>query len=154
VASSGPSPTPNVIAGLYTAGGELLVVGRTVPLKPDQSAQLAGVLHPARHGHRWPDEITSYRWGGRDAKKPLTKVQPTVVAEVAADAATQAGQVRHGMRYIRVRAELRPEDLPTLPPIRPIQTANSHLGGSEKLICTGSSSATNPLHASAAASCR
>ena len=40
------------------------------------------------------------------------------------------------------------------PPIRPIQTADSHLGGSEKLICTGSSSATNPLHASAAASCR
>ena len=36
-------------------------------------------------------------------------------AEVTADAATQAGQVRHGMRYLRVRAELRPEDLPALP---------------------------------------
>jgi ATP-dependent DNA ligase len=104
-----------VIAGLYTSEGELVVIGRTVPLKPDQSAQLAAVLRPARSGHPWPDEITSYRWGGPDAKKPLTKVQPTVVAEVAADAATQAGQVRHGMRYVRVRAELRPEDLPTVP---------------------------------------
>jgi ATP-dependent DNA ligase len=107
---------PNVvIAGLYTGGGELVVVGRTVPLKPEQSAQLAAVLTPAGPGHPWPDEISSTRWGGPDAKKPLSKVQPTVVVEVTADAATQAGQVRHGMRYIRTRADLRPEDLPTLP---------------------------------------
>jgi hypothetical protein len=104
-----------VIAGLYNADGEPTVIGRTVPLKPEQSAQLAAVLKPATGGHPWPDEITSYRWGGRDSKKPLVKVQPTVVAEVSADAATQAGQIRHGMRYLRIRAELRPEDLPTLP---------------------------------------
>ncbi|WP_432877234.1 hypothetical protein ACQPYH_28315 [Kribbella sp. CA-245084] len=90
-----------VIAGLYTADGELVNIGRTVPLKPDQSAQLAAVLTPAKPGHPWPDEITSYCWGGPDAKKPLTKVQPTVVVEVTADAATQAGQARHGMRYVR-----------------------------------------------------
>jgi hypothetical protein len=90
-----------VIAGLYTGEGELVAAGRTVPLKPDQSAQLAAVLIPATSGHPWPDEITSYRWGGPDSNKPLTKVEPTVVAEVAADAATQAGQARHGMRYIR-----------------------------------------------------
>ena len=80
-----------VIAGLYNAEAELVVVGRTVPLKPEQSAQLAAVLAPARPGHPWPDEITSYRWGGPDSKKPLTKVEPVVVAEVTADAATQAG---------------------------------------------------------------
>ncbi|MFG1626231.1 ATP-dependent DNA ligase [Kribbella sp. NPDC049227] len=103
-----------LIAGLYTADGELTVVGRTVPLKPDQSAQLAAVLEPADDSHPWPDEITSYRWGGLDSNKPLTKVSPTVVAEVSADAATQAGQVRHGMRYVRVRADLSPSDLPQL----------------------------------------
>ncbi len=37
------------------------------------------------------------------------------MAEVAADAATQAGQARHGMRYVRHRPDLRPDDLPTLP---------------------------------------
>jgi ATP-dependent DNA ligase len=103
-----------VIAGAYDADGVLTVIGRTVPLKPEQSVKLAAVLEPAKRGHPWLDEISSQRWRGRDSKKPLTKVQPTVVAEVRADAATQAGQVRHGMRYIRLRAELRPEDLPTL----------------------------------------
>jgi hypothetical protein len=104
-----------VIAGLYNTEAELVVVGRTVALKPDQAAQLAAVLTPARPGHPWPDEIASYRWAGPDSKKPLIKVDPTVVAEVSAGAATQAGQARHGMRYVRYRAELRPEDLPTLP---------------------------------------
>jgi len=88
--------------------GVLTVIGRTVPLKPDQSAQLAAVLKPAEHGHPWPDEISSQRRGGRDSKKLLLKVQPTVVAEVSADAAKQAGQKRHGMRLVRVRADLRP----------------------------------------------
>ena len=71
--------------------------------------------HTRAANHPWPDEITSYRWGGPDSKKPLIKVDPTVVVEVTADAATQAGQLRHGMRYVRVRADLNPNDLPTAP---------------------------------------
>jgi hypothetical protein len=111
----GPITRPEVIiAGLYDAVGELVIVGRTDPLKPTQSAQLAAVLTPAGGEHPRPYEVSSQRWGGgRDAKKPLTKVQPTVVVEVIADAATQAGQIRHGMRFVRLRAELRPADLPT-----------------------------------------
>ncbi|MEU4294789.1 hypothetical protein AB0E63_41755 [Kribbella sp. NPDC026596] len=108
----GPITHPEVvIAGLYTADAEPVGVGRTVPLKPEQATQLA-VLTAARRGHPWPDEITAYRWGGPDSKKPLTKVDPTVVVEVTADAATRAGQARHGMRYVRYRPDLRPEDLP------------------------------------------
>jgi ATP-dependent DNA ligase len=88
-----------VIAGLYNTDAELTVVGRTVALKPEQAAQLAAVLTAARPGHPWPDE-------------PLIKVEPTVVAEVTADAATQAGQARHGMRYVRLRPDLRPRTCP------------------------------------------
>jgi hypothetical protein len=55
------------------------------------------VLRPARRDHPWPDEIPSYRWGGKDSKKPLTKVRPDTVIEVAADAAVQAAQWRHGL---------------------------------------------------------
>jgi ATP-dependent DNA ligase len=102
-----------VIAGLYR-GGELVVVGRTTALTDSQSIAPGALLTPAKSGHPWPDEITSYRWGGRDSKKPLTKVEPLVVAEVTADAATQAGQIRHTMRSVRLRADLRPEDLPRL----------------------------------------
>ncbi|MEV0287944.1 ATP-dependent DNA ligase [Kribbella sp. NPDC050820] len=110
----GPITRPEVvIAGLYR-DGELVIVGRTVPLSWAQSEQLAAVLSPAGPDHPWPDEISSQRWGGRDSKKPLTKVDPTVVVEVSADAATQAGQARHSMRYVRIRADLTPADLEPL----------------------------------------
>jgi hypothetical protein len=53
--------------------------------------------------------------GGKDSKKPLTKVEPLVVAEVTADTALQAGHWRHPLRFVRIRAELQPEDVPRLP---------------------------------------
>ncbi|WP_405065031.1 hypothetical protein OG558_24040 [Kribbella sp. NBC_01510] len=97
----GPITGPAVvIAGLHR-GDDLVIVGRTVPLTPAQPAEPGAVVTPAKPGHPWPDEITSQRWSGKDSKKPLTKVEPLVVAEAAADAATQAGQVRHSMRFVR-----------------------------------------------------
>jgi hypothetical protein len=45
----------------------------------------------------------------------LTKVDPVVVVEVSADAALQAGQWRHPLRMVRIRAEMQPEDVATLP---------------------------------------
>jgi hypothetical protein len=83
-----------VIAGLYR-GDDLVVVGRTVALDPRQAAELGELLQPAEPGHPWPDEISPQRWGGKDSQKPLTKVEPLVVAEVTADAAPQVGQWRH-----------------------------------------------------------
>jgi hypothetical protein len=38
----------------------------------------------------------------------LTKVDPVVVVEVSADAALQAGQWRHPLRMVRIRAEMQP----------------------------------------------
>ncbi|MEU4294429.1 hypothetical protein AB0E63_39945 [Kribbella sp. NPDC026596] len=73
----GPITRPEVvIAGLYR-GADLVIVGRTVPLSPAQSAELGAVLTPAKPGHPGPDEITSQRWDVKDSKKPSTKVQPT-----------------------------------------------------------------------------
>jgi len=45
---------------------------------------------------------------------PLTKVEPDVVVEVSADAALQAGVFRHPMRFVRVRPDLQPDDLPEI----------------------------------------
>jgi len=85
----GPLKQPEVlIAGRYR-GSELVQVGRTVQLSPEQSAAQSG-------------------------KVALTKVDPVVV-EVSADAALQAGQWRHPLRMVRIRAEMQPEDVATLP---------------------------------------
>ncbi|MEN3269992.1 MAG: hypothetical protein V7646_6886, partial [Pseudonocardia sp.] len=48
--------------------------------------------------------------------KPLTKVEPLVVAEVTADAAPQVGQWRHPLRLVRTRADLQPADVDPLDP--------------------------------------
>jgi ATP-dependent DNA ligase len=91
----GPIKRPEVvIAGRYR-GDELVMVGRTIPLTARQSEQLGAVLRPAGSEHPWPDEIGPGHWGRRTAKVPLTKVDPVVVAEVAADAAVAGGVWRH-----------------------------------------------------------
>ena len=111
----GPITRPeSIVAGRYTRDGRLVIVGRSVPLSSAQSISLAAVLEAAGPQHPWPDTVISSRFGnGRDRVR-LTKVQPTVVAEVSADTARQAGVWRHGVRYLRHRPELHPDDLPTL----------------------------------------
>ena len=110
----GPISRPEVvIAGRYR-GGELVQVGRSVPLTAAQAADLAAVLTPARRAHMWPDEIGGGRWGKSGKTVPLTKVEPLVVAEVTVDAALQAGAWRHPLRYVRHRPDLQPADVDEL----------------------------------------
>jgi hypothetical protein len=110
----GPIERPEVVvAGLYR-GDDLVIVGRTSPLNAAQSSELAAVLQPAKPGHPWPDEISAQRWGSRNSKKPLTKVEPLAVVEISADQATEAGVWRHSLRFVRVRADLHPLDVPSL----------------------------------------
>jgi ATP-dependent DNA ligase len=111
----GPIARPSqLVAGRYR-DGELVVVGRTSPLSPAQSAELGAALRPADDGHPWPDRIGTGRFGGGTLSVPLTRVDPSVVVEVSADAALQAGVFRHPLRYVRVRPDLEPGDLPPLP---------------------------------------
>ncbi|MGY1803106.1 ATP-dependent DNA ligase [Blastococcus sp. SYSU D00922] len=110
----GPIGAPSqLVAGRYR-DGELVVVGRTSPLNPRQSAELAAVLSPPEGQHPWPDRIGTGRFGGGRLSVALTRVDPTVVVEVSADAALQAGVFRHPLRFVRVRSDLRPEDLPPI----------------------------------------
>jgi ATP-dependent DNA ligase len=103
-----------LVAGRYR-DGELVVVGRTSPLSPRQSAELAAVLTPATSDHPWPDRIGTGRFGGGRLSVALTRVEPSTVVEVSADAALQAGVFRHPLRYVRIRPDLAPEDLPPVP---------------------------------------
>jgi ATP-dependent DNA ligase len=97
-------------------GVKLMQVGRTVPLTAPQSAALAAALRPAAPDHPWPDEIGVGRWAKSGQTVALTKVEPSIVVEVAADAALQAGQWRHGLRFVRIRPDLRPTDVPRVTP--------------------------------------
>jgi ATP-dependent DNA ligase len=110
----GPIGAPSqLVAGRYR-DGELVVVGRTSPLSPAQSAELAAVLSPAGDVHPWPERIGTRVFGGGRLSVPLTRVAPTAVVEISADAALQAGVFRHPLRFVRVRPDLRPEDLPPI----------------------------------------
>ena len=111
----GPIERPSqLVAGRYR-DGELVVVGRTSPLSPRQSADLAAALRPADDDHPWPDRIGTGRFGGGKLSVPLTRVDPSVVVEVSADAALHAGVFRHPLRFVRVRPDLEPGDLPQVP---------------------------------------
>jgi ATP-dependent DNA ligase len=111
----GPIERPSqLVAGRYR-DGELVVVGRTSPLNPRQSAELGALLAPPAGDHPWPERIGTGAFGGGKLSVALTRVEPAVVVEVSADAALQAGVFRHPLRYVRVRPDLRPEDLPTVP---------------------------------------
>ncbi len=108
----GPIERPSqLVAGRYR-DGELVVVGRTSPLNPQQSAELAAVLTPAGPGHPWPERIGTGAFGGGKLSVALTRVEPTAVVEVSADAALQAGVFRHPLRFVRVRSDLEPGDVP------------------------------------------
>lgn len=110
----GPISRPDsVVAGLL-CDWELVIVGKSVPLSRSQAAELARVLEPASPRHPWPDEVSSTRFGSSRDKVKLTKVEPNMVAEVLADSALQAGMWRHPLRFLRLRPDLTPADLPTL----------------------------------------
>jgi ATP-dependent DNA ligase len=112
-AVTGSLEDPDVlIVGRYR-GKVLEVVGRTVPLKPAQAAAMGPLLKPAGARHPWPDQISTH-WG-QGSKTPIIKVRPTVVVEVAADAAMQGDHYRHPLRLVRHRTDLPPADVETLP---------------------------------------
>ena len=110
-AVTGPIRQPeSVVVGLMV-DGQLVIVGKGVPLTRTESSALAAVLAPAGPDHPWPDEVSSNRFGSSRAKVALTKVEPVVVAEVLADAALQAGGFRHPVRFVRHRPDLTVADV-------------------------------------------
>lgn len=90
--------------------GGLRLVARSTRLG-EAAARLAGVLSPVGpDGHPWP-EVLPPSWLNRE---PLTyeRVAPDTVAEIRVDPAISHGRWRHLVRFLRLRPDLRPEDLP------------------------------------------
>lgn len=110
----GPREQPHaLILGRYDPRGRLCVVGRTHPLQRGAAVEIGRQLAPPRGVHPWPVVIPGGRLGlaGTQDGVEHTPVTPTVVVELAVDAAAEFGRWRHGARYLRVRAELHPMDL-------------------------------------------
>ncbi|MFD9069812.1 hypothetical protein [Streptomyces lasiicapitis] len=99
-----------LLIGRYDADGRLQLIARTTPLPRAAARQLGAILHPAESGHPWEGVRFSGGWGSRE---PLVfrPVEPEVVVEFRADTAIDAGRCRHPVRHLRIRADLKPEDL-------------------------------------------
>jgi ATP-dependent DNA ligase len=107
-----PQAPTSLILGRHDRRGRLRVIGRTLPLRPDASAELAELLLEPTEAHPWPVVLPGGRLGLPGAEPVAhTPVAPTVVVEIEADRAYEAGRYRHPARLIRIRAELRPADL-------------------------------------------
>ncbi|WP_333732570.1 ATP-dependent DNA ligase [Streptomyces sp. IBSBF 3010] len=111
---TGSLQRPNVLLlGRYDNTGRLRLVGKTVPLKPAAAQDVAALLTPADPDHPWTGARFTARWGSRDLLDPVL-VAPEQVAEVSADTAQDHGVWRHPVRYIRVRQDVPPEQVPKL----------------------------------------
>lgn len=111
-----PIQRPHAVVAGLVRDGELVIVGRTVPLDERQAAELAAVLRPAGPGHPWSDHSGAGHFSSSREAVALTRVDLTVVVEVSADVALKAGRFRHPLRYVRHRPDLEPAD------VAPLQT--------------------------------
>jgi hypothetical protein len=92
--------------------GRLRIAGRTTPLTRPTRHDLAAVLTPADHDHPWPPTIPASRFGHRPSE-PVHYVQaaPTTIVELDVDTAYEHHRWRHPSRFVRIRADLHPQDL-------------------------------------------
>lgn len=101
-----------VLLGRYDDEGRLRYAGRSLPLTQHAAAELARLLRPAAAGHPWQGWSFSAGWGRRELLQ-VDLVMPELVAEVSADIARDAaGRWRHPVRYVRIRAEMHPMQVP------------------------------------------
>jgi hypothetical protein len=104
-----------LIVGLYDTHGRLRVAGRTTPLPRPARAELRHVLAPVPSTHPWPTTIPSSRFGQRPSG-PIDYVQvtPTTVFELDVGISFEYDRWRYATRYVRLRADLHPGDVPVL----------------------------------------
>lgn len=105
----------DLLLGRYTTAGTLRVVARTTPLNPRARTALTGALSRAGKDHPWPEPLPAGWAGGLlTTRDPIhyTRVTPNTVAEISVDAAVEHGRWRHAARFVRLRPELTPDDVP------------------------------------------
>ncbi|MFJ2094665.1 ATP-dependent DNA ligase [Streptomyces sp. NPDC087901] len=112
-AISGSLSAPaTVLLGRLDTAGALQYTGRTSVLSYQSRRALAALLAPASGGHPWEGWTFSAAWGTKDTLQ-VELVEPVLVAEVAADVSLDSkGRWRHPVRWLRLRPEMVPGDVP------------------------------------------
>ncbi|MFE0887938.1 ATP-dependent DNA ligase [Streptomyces rochei] len=109
---TGPLSAPStLLLGRWDAAGRLRFIARTAPLAPAARRELGALLYPGDEDHPWMGRRFSAGWGTREAidHRP---VAPDTVVEFAGDTAVDDGRYRHPVRYLRVRDDVHPGQLP------------------------------------------
>jgi ATP-dependent DNA ligase len=106
----------SLLLGRYDETGQLRIVGRTMPLAPAASAEIAAAIRPAHGDHPWPARLPAGWVGLYGRREPLRYLQlePDLVVEVQVDVARTGHRWRHPARYVRIRPDLRPTDVANL----------------------------------------
>ncbi|WP_433464162.1 ATP-dependent DNA ligase [Spirillospora sp. CA-128828] len=104
-----------LLLGRYGQSGRLRIVARSTALPGAARAELAGVFTSAHGDHPWPEVLPAGWAGGLPGTgEPIqyTRVAPDVVVEISVDAAVEHGRWRHTVRFVRLRRDAAPEDVP------------------------------------------
>lgn len=101
-----------LVLGRYDAHGGLRTVGRTTLLRPDAARQLTGRLTLGGSEHPWAGVKFTSAWGSREPLNTLL-VAPELVAEISADTTLDGGVYRHPVRFVRLRLDQTPADMPS-----------------------------------------
>jgi ATP-dependent DNA ligase len=105
---TGPVHAPQeLILGRPDGSGRLRIAGRTTALRPSTAGRVGALLE--EQAHAWPDRLPAHRWGA--PRTAYTRVRPDLIVEVSADLALDGLRWRHPARFIRLRADLHPDDL-------------------------------------------
>jgi hypothetical protein len=121
VTGSLADPT-SLLLGRLDRGGVLRFLTHTLPLRAAQRRELTGlqrtVFRGCGSGHPWPCPIPASWIGHLTGRQPLPylPVEPTLVAEIDTDIATDGpfDRPRHPTRMLRIRPDLHPDDIARL----------------------------------------
>ncbi|MGW8700112.1 ATP-dependent DNA ligase [Streptomyces eurythermus] len=106
-----PTGPLSLLLGRYDASDDLRLVARTTSLAASVRRELAEHLTPATPDHPWAGRRFSAAWGTR-GELTYRPVKPELVAEFIADTALDAGRYRHPVRFMRIRTEMHPMQVP------------------------------------------
>ncbi|MFB8760568.1 ATP-dependent DNA ligase [Streptomyces nigra] len=101
----------SLLLGRYDDAGRLRFLARTTSLAPGARRELVGRLRAAGVEHPWHGRKFSAGWDSSDELEHQP-VWPELVAEFQGDTAVDEGRYRHPVRFVRIRAEMHPMQVP------------------------------------------